>query len=85
MANHEIPERVMRNQILRQLQYVGENFYQVMLNCWQIDADERPNFRELTEALTEVKDDTFSPALTLDLYPGFQYEQYFPQLEISAT
>lgn len=53
-----------------------------MINCWQIDLDERPNFQELVEILQQA----FHSAvdyLSFNLYPDFNYERYDPNVELN--
>jgi len=51
VVTRELPARIMRGLILPQLPHVGDELFQLMLQCWQVDLDERPTFAELTEAL----------------------------------
>lgn len=64
------------------MQYVDENLYQVMLNCWQLDLDERPTFIDLIDALQNLIEDSYTPFLNLNFYPNFHYEQYYSELEL---
>nr|XP_023019211.1 putative tyrosine-protein kinase Wsck [Leptinotarsa decemlineata] len=41
-SNNEIPEKILKGLRLPQLQYISDDLYQVMLDCWQLDCDERP-------------------------------------------
>lgn len=77
----EVPGRVMRGLRLPQPQYVGDELYQLMLNCWQMDRDERPTFQELEANLQSLLSDDVTPHLLFSLYPSFQYEHYAPHLE----
>ena len=41
---------------------VSDELYQLMLQCWQLDLDERPDFQQLEEALIAfTQDPTVSP------------------------
>ena len=41
---------------------VSDELYQLMLQCWQLDLDERPDFQQLEEALIAfAQDPTVSP------------------------
>lgn len=53
-----------------------------MLNCWQVDLDERPNFRELINSLQDIIEDTYTPSLSFKNVINFQYEPYYAELEI---
>lgn len=48
----------MRGHRLPQLQCVDDDLYQLMLQCWQLDLDERPTFREITHILENMLDDS---------------------------
>lgn len=81
VRTEEVAGRVMRGLRLPQPQYVGDELYQLMLNCWQHDPDERPSFIDLETDLQQLACDDVSPYLLFSLYPSFQYEQYAPHLE----
>ncbi|KAK3884162.1 hypothetical protein Pcinc_011562 [Petrolisthes cinctipes] len=81
VRTEEVAGRVMRGLRLPQPQYVGDELYQLMLNCWQHDPDERPSFIDLETDLQQLVCDDVSPYLLFSLYPSFQYEQYTPHLE----
>lgn len=50
----EVPTRVMRGLRPPHLGHVSDDFYQLMLQCWQLDLDERPSFQEITATLCEL-------------------------------
>ncbi|GAB6031602.1 hypothetical protein CHUAL_009366 [Chamberlinius hualienensis] len=83
IKTRDVPGRVMRGARLPQPRNTGDDLYQIMLQCWQIDPDERSSFNELStifgKMLTEDVDKDF---LNLNLYPGFQYEKYENELEV---
>lgn len=66
------------------MQYFSDELYQLMLNCWQIDMDERPDFNILIESLETLKENSFVSYLSFNLYPNFQYEQFYPDMEIAV-
>ena len=47
VSSSDVPARVMRGLRLPHLAYVGDELYQLMLQCWQLDLDERPTFQEM--------------------------------------
>lgn len=53
MANH-----ITRGQRLIQPQYISDELYMLMLQCWQNDLDERPTFTELFEILKPMVEDS---------------------------
>uniref|UniRef100_A0A1Y1KDU2 Receptor protein-tyrosine kinase n=1 Tax=Photinus pyralis TaxID=7054 RepID=A0A1Y1KDU2_PHOPY len=83
VPNNEIPERIVRGLRLVQMRYFSDELYQLMLNCWQLDLDERPTFQDLIETLTVIKGDSNSH-LNFNVYPEFQYEQFYPNMEMAA-
>lgn len=83
VPNNEIPERIVRGLRLVQMRYFSDDLYQLMLNCWQLDLDERPTFQDLIETLTVIKGDSNSH-LNFNVYPEFQYEQFYPSMEMAA-
>lgn len=84
VPNNEIPDRVIRGLRLIQLCYMSDMLYQLLLECWQLDLDERPNFSNIIESLTTLRNDMLSAHLSFNLYPGFQYEQFYPDMELAA-
>ncbi|KAF5294819.1 hypothetical protein FQA39_LY00303 [Lamprigera yunnana] len=84
VPNNEIPDRVMRGLRLVQMRYFSDDLYQVLLNCWQLDLDERPTFESLVETLTNIKQDDLNIHLNFNLHPEFQYEQFYPNMELAA-
>jgi hypothetical protein len=48
----------MRGQRLPQLQVVDDDLYQLMLQCWQLDLDERPTFQEIVHILENMLEDS---------------------------
>lgn len=55
-----------------------------MLDCWQQDCDERPKFSDLIDSLGKLQDNTLIPPLSFNLYPNFQYEQFYPDMELAV-
>ena len=52
----------MRGLRVPQPDNVSDELYQLMLQCWQLDLDERPDFQQLEEALIAfAQDPTVSP------------------------
>ena len=62
----EVPSRFVANRTMRGLRvaqpdYVSDELYQLMLQCWQLDLDERPDFNQIEETLrTFAQDPTVS-------------------------
>ncbi|PSN55853.1 hypothetical protein C0J52_02736 [Blattella germanica] len=77
----EVAGKVMRGQRLPQLQFVDDDLYQLMLQCWQLDLDERPTFQEITHILENMLEDS-TVHLNYDTFAGFHYEQYLLELEL---
>ncbi|XP_069693188.1 putative inactive tyrosine-protein kinase Wsck [Periplaneta americana] len=80
IVTSEVASRVMRGQRLPQLQFVDDDLYQLMLQCWQLDLDERPTFQEITHILENMLEDS-AIHLNFEMYAGFHYEQYIAELE----
>lgn len=84
VATCEVGSRVMRGQRLSQLHCVDDDLYQLMLQCWQLDLDERPTFREIAHILENMLEDS-TIHLNFEMYAGFHYEQYIPALELTQS
>jgi hypothetical protein len=80
VATSEVGNRVMRGQRLSQLHCVDDDLYQLMLQCWQLDLDERPTFQEIAHILENMLEDSMIH-LNFEVYAGFHYEQYIHALE----
>jgi len=51
VKNRDIANRVMRGMRVPQREYMTDEVYQLMLQCWQLDLDERPTFRQMKNEL----------------------------------
>ena len=80
----ELPMRVMRGMRLHQPPYVSEELFELLLECWQIDLDERPSFEEIVHFLTGIVQGGFGEFFNFNLYSGFVYEPYSNDLELVA-
>lgn len=78
LSNSELRLQVVKGLRLKQLPYTSSSLYQLLLNCWQLDADERPTFAELARHIQDLTEDD----LTFNLYPNFRYEEVHQNLEI---
>lgn len=58
VATSEVGSRVMRGQRLSQVHCVDDDLYQLMLQCWQLDLDERPTFCEIAHILENMLEDS---------------------------
>ncbi|KAL1492607.1 hypothetical protein ABEB36_010844 [Hypothenemus hampei] len=81
--NNDIPEHLNKGMRLSQLRYVGDNLYQIMLDCWQLIADERPKFDDLVQSLENLIDNPMA-IIDFKIYSSFQYEQFYPNMELSV-
>ncbi|XP_072402058.1 putative inactive tyrosine-protein kinase Wsck [Diabrotica undecimpunctata] len=82
--NNEIPDKIVKGLRLPQLQYINDEMYQIMLDCWQLDFTERPSFVELGESLESLKKNDLIPYITFSTFPNFQYEQFYPDMELAV-
>nr|CAD7397889.1 unnamed protein product [Timema poppensis] len=79
-AIKEVPSRIMRGHRLHQMNFVGDDLYQLMLQCWQLDLDERPTFDEIVHVLENFIEDS-DIHINFNMFSGFHYEQYISELE----
>lgn len=82
--NNEIPGKISKGLRLHQIRYISDELYQVMLDCWQENCDERPKFCDLVDTFTNFQDNTLIPCLSFNLYPNFQYEEFYPDMELAV-
>lgn len=82
MRTKELVQRVQRGLRLKQPGNIGISLYQIMVNCWQIDLDERPNFQELVDILQLAFNQALD-YLSFNLFPDFNYERYDPNVELN--
>lgn len=78
VSSSEVPARVMRGLRLPHLAYVGDELYQLMLQCWQLDLDERPTFQEIITVLENILE---GMELNFSMFTYFHYEPYIFDLE----
>jgi len=78
----ELVQRVQRGLRLKQPGNIGISLYQIMVNCWQIDLDERPNFQDLVEILQLAFNQALD-YLSFNLFSDFNYERYDPNVELN--
>ncbi|CAN8028627.1 unnamed protein product, partial [Ixodes persulcatus] len=72
----EVAERVTRGLRLSQPKGVRENMYQLMLQCWELDRDERPTFEQLLSSLQEMLCGEIP--VKFSHTPGYTYERFDP-------
>ncbi|XP_076260933.1 tyrosine-protein kinase Wsck isoform X1 [Rhynchophorus ferrugineus] len=84
-SNNEIPDQLNKGIRLPQLRYINDELYQIMLDCWQLVPDERPKFEDLVDILNNFKGQCTSiQMLSFNIYSNFQYEQFYPDMELSV-
>ncbi|CAK1583923.1 unnamed protein product [Parnassius mnemosyne] len=81
-VNKDVAARVLRGMRPSQPSYVSDELFQLCLQCWQVDPDERPAFTSLLNELAPFTDIPGTRSLSFTHYNGFTYEPYVPQYEI---
>lgn len=81
-ANKDVPTRVLRGMRPSQPSYVGDELFQLCLQCWQVDPDERPDFSSLLNELMPFADGPGTRSLSFTHYNDFSYEPYVHQYEV---
>lgn len=80
-SSKEVESRVLRGMRLPELSCFDLEIYQLMLNCWQLDTDERPTFKELHENIYSLKNDPTNNFVNFELYTENGYEPFREELE----
>lgn len=81
----QLVQQVARGIRLQQFRYMSEEFYQLLIMCWQADPEERPTFLEIIQQLSYFKEKvTTYDHLNFDISSEFVYEPYEPNLEIAG-
>ncbi|XP_030756309.1 putative tyrosine-protein kinase Wsck [Sitophilus oryzae] len=83
-SNNEVPANLSKGIRLPQLSYVNDDLYQIMLDCWQLVPDERPKFEDLLESLESLRGSNLVHSLSFSIFSNFQYEQFYPDMELSV-
>ncbi|XP_047033707.1 putative inactive tyrosine-protein kinase Wsck [Helicoverpa zea] len=81
-ANKDVAARILRGMRPSQPSYVGDELFQLCLQCWQVDPDERPAFPGLVQELKPFAEAPGCRSLSFTHYNGFNYEPHVPQYEI---
>ena len=85
VKSRDIGHRVIRGMRVPQTTYMTDEIYQLMLQCWQLDLDERPNFRQIKDELKRLQDDLTTKYLYHINFSyqeqSFEYERYCTDLE----
>lgn len=80
--NKDVAARVLRGMRPSQPSYVADELFQLCLQCWQVDPDERPAFSSLLDELTPLAEGPPTRCLSFTHYNGFEFEPYIPQYEV---
>lgn len=81
-GNKDVAARVLRGMRPSQPSYVGDELFQLCLQCWQVDPDERPSFSSLLNELTPFVEGPGTKSLSFTHFNGFNFEPHAPQYEI---
>lgn len=81
-ANKDVAARILRGMRPSQPSYVGDELFQLSLQCWQVDPDERPIFSSLLQELIPFAEAQGTRSLSFTHYNGFDFEPHIPQYEI---
>ncbi|XP_059047660.1 putative inactive tyrosine-protein kinase Wsck [Achroia grisella] len=81
-GNKDVAARVLRGMRPSQPSYVGDELFQLCLQCWQVDPDERPSFSSLLNELLPFVEAPGTRSISFTHYNGFNYELYVPQYEV---
>ena len=85
VKSRDIGHRVIRGMRVPQTTYMTDEIYQLMLQCWQLDLDERPNFLQIKDELKRLQDDLTTKYLYHINFSyreqNFEYERYCTDLE----
>ncbi|CAG9789565.1 unnamed protein product [Diatraea saccharalis] len=81
-GNKDVAARVIRGMRPSQPSYVADELFQICLQCWQVDPDERPMFSSLLSELLPFSEGPGTRCLSFTHYNGFNYEPHIPQYEI---
>lgn len=78
IPSQEVYPRTIRGLRLPHPTGLSDELFQLMLQCWELDADERPTFHELSAVLQNV---LLSPTdhLRFDRVSGFQFYKFDPK------
>lgn len=78
----DVTPRVLRGMRPSQPSYVGDELFQICLQCWQVDPDERPSFKMLLHDLTPFTQYPATRSISFTHYNGFEFEPYVAQYEV---
>lgn len=81
-GNKDVAARILRGMRPSQPSYVGDELFQLCLQCWQVDPDERPTFSSLLQELIPFAEAQGTRSLSFTHYNGFDFEPHIPHYEI---
>ena len=83
VPTRDLTTRVLRGMRLPHPVSVSDTFYQLMLNCWMLDPEDRPEVMEVVESLREMSH-VASQHINFLFNPSnnFSYEPYAANLEL---
>lgn len=73
--------RIRNGARCEQTPFIYDDLYQLFLNCWELDAKERPTFVEINNFLKQIMT-SIEHALTFNRRDGIQLPYHLPLLEI---
>lgn len=84
VATKDVALRLNRGMRPNQLPYIGDELYQICLQCWQIDLDERPTFDEIVNSMEKLNINLVTGLLSFTCTNNFDYEPYNELLEVCS-
>ncbi|XP_063699112.1 putative inactive tyrosine-protein kinase Wsck [Culicoides brevitarsis] len=73
--------RIRNGARCEQTPFMFDDLYQLLLNCWELDAKERPTFAEINNFLKQLMT-SIEHALTFNRRDGIQLPYHLPLLEV---
>lgn len=82
IATVDLLPRIRNGARPEQVPFIFDDLYQLFLNCWELDAKERPTFEEINAYLKQLTSTSIEHTLSFNKRDGIILPYHQPQLEI---
>lgn len=82
IANTDLLPRIRNGARPEQVRFIFDDLYQLLLNCWELDAKERPTFEEINSYIKQLTSTSIEYTISFKARDGIVLPYYQPSLEL---